>query len=295
MKVLEIENVHKIYELNELLKLLNQYRDKCTLIAGGTDVVIKLRDNKIKPIHLIDISDIDEMRFIKEDNEYIEIGALTTFTDIEKNAYFIDNLKGLSLAANSVGSPQIRNKGTVGGNICNGSPAADVVPPLLALNATAVIKSLYNSREIPLENIFIDKGTVDINFDEVLYSVKFKKLKHNEMLTFSKLGLRKALAITRISIAVYAKLKHNMEIDNIRIGSAALGKFCLRERKLEEFLNAKILNENIIEEAKREIYSVLNERLENRYSKCFKVEVSKGVLSEALTDILKCYKKSKAY
>lgn len=286
---MEIKNVHKIYELDELLKLLNKYRDKCTIMAGGTDVVIKLKENKIKPIHLIDISEIKEMRFIKEENEYIEIGALSTFTDIEKNNYFIDNLKGLSIAAKSVGSPQIRNKGTIGGNICNGSPAADIVPPLLALDATVVIKSLNNSREIPLENIFIDKGKVDINFDEILYSVKFKKLKHNEILTFSKLGLRKALAITRISIAVYVKLKQNMEIENIRIGSAALGKFCLRERNLEEFLIGKILNENSIKEAKKAIYSVLNERLENRYSKSFKVEASKGVLSEALTDILKSY------
>ena len=119
-----------------------------------------------------------------------------------------------------VGSPQIRNKGTIGGNIANGSPAADSVPPLMALDSIVTLLSIEGTREISLEDYYYDS----IKENELLVNVKFKKPKDNQVLTFAKLGLRKALAISRLTLSSYIEFE-DKTIDSIRVASGALANF----------------------------------------------------------------------
>ncbi|MTI68529.1 MAG: xanthine dehydrogenase family protein subunit M [Firmicutes bacterium] len=267
----------------EVLDLLNSYKRDAKLIAGGTDLVLDLREKKIKPKAIIDISNLDELKYIKKDDNYIEIGACTTFTDIEKSEILTDNLKGLKKAASEVGSPQIRNRGTIGGNICNASPAADIVPPLLSLDATVVIKSKENIREVSLEKIFLNKGKIDIKEDEMVSSVKFKNIKGK--LGFYKLGLRKALAISKIATAIYIEKEDNI-CKEIRIGNGALGRHGLRERKVEDYLINKEINEAIIEASATLLSGEIEKRLKGRSSLEFKKEAVKGTFKKAFKDAL---------
>ena len=172
VRILEEVKSFKSKSLDEALKLLETYGDKSKIIAGGTDLVIELRNHQINPKVIIDISSIDEIRYIKEEKGYIHIGAGTTFTDIAYSKLLDDKLEALKKSSRLVGSPLIRNKATVGGNICNGSPAADIVPPLLALEASVVIKSSYNAREIKLEDMLLDKGKVNLSQNEILTDIK---------------------------------------------------------------------------------------------------------------------------
>lgn len=270
----------------EVLSLLDEYKGDSKIIAGGTDIVIELRHDDNYPKALIDISSIKELSEIKEDEGIIEIGASATFTNVVNNTVLGSRLKGLKDAANSVGSPQIRNKGTVGGNIANGSPAADTVPPLLALDGVLVIKSKNNTREVPLEKIFLDKGKVDLKEDELLYSIKFKNLKENEGLGFSKLGLRKALAISRICTSIYIKVDGNNVCSEMRIGNGALGRHGLREREVEEFMVGKVLNEENINEGANLMAEVIKKRLDGRSSMEFKSEAVKGTFKKAVYNAL---------
>jgi len=289
---MELREVFKAKNLNEVLELLDQYKERGKIIAGGTDIVIDLRHGRISPEALIDISSVDELAFIKEVDEYIEIGAATTFTTIANSQDLNDRLNGLKEAARSVGSPQIRNRGTIGGNICNGSPAADTVPPLLALGSKAIIRSNDGEREVSLDEFFLDKGKVDLKDNEILFSLKFKNPTSNQGVSFSKLGLRKALAISRICTSVYAHLDEDGKCKEIRIANGSLGKYALREREVENFFIGKDMNsEKAIEEGINLLNEEVSKRLAGRSTVEFKSEAVKGTFRKAITEALDACKK----
>lgn len=277
-----LKKVYKPETIKEALKLLNKYSSSGKIIAGGTDLIIHLKENKLDLETLIDISDIKNMKFIKEENGFIEIGANITFTELIKSSIINENIKGLIDAAKNIGSPQIRNRGTIGGNICNGSTAADIVPPLLSLDSILTIMNKDKTREIPLEKIYTDKGKVDLKENEILYSIKF--IKPSQYLSFVKLGLRKALAITKINISVLLDIDDDNKIIEIRIASGALEKHPIRERNLENFLKDKVLNNELIDKAKDIFTRELEERLGARYSKEFKINISENILEKVLKE-----------
>ncbi|MEG0372145.1 MAG: FAD binding domain-containing protein, partial [Clostridium sp.] len=109
---MDLQSVFKAYSLEEALRLLKENAPNAKVIAGGTDIVIELKERKLKAQTMIDISSIDELKFVRDNGEYVEIGAGTSFTDIWQNELITKEFKGLSDAARSVGSPQIRNRGT---------------------------------------------------------------------------------------------------------------------------------------------------------------------------------------
>ena len=146
----------------EVLDILDKEKKNAQLIAGGTDLVIDIRNRRNQGNILVNISNMEELRFIHVEDSEILIGAATTFTDIVNCKEMRDKYQGLWKASKSVGSPQIRNAGTIGGNLCNGSPAADSVPPLLALDAQVLIRSSGNTRRIPLKNFYQEIGRAHV-------------------------------------------------------------------------------------------------------------------------------------
>ncbi len=279
-----VTRVLKAYSIEETLDFMEKYGEKAELLAGGTDLLVDIRAGKNKGSVIIDISDVKEMKKIEIGEDDIVLGALTTFTDIVENDYLKENVTGLWKAAKSVGSPQIRNMGTVGGNICNGSPAADIVPPLLVLDAKLNIKSRSKQRKIKLKEFYMENGSRNLRSDELLYSISFTKSRDkNIRIGFEKLGLRNALAISRISCSVYAIIGENNRIENIRIASGALGKYPLREYALEKFLKDKNLNDGLIEEAAEIFSHEVKQRLSGRSSCPYKKEAVKGIFKKAIS------------
>lgn len=277
-----IEKVIKCKSVNEVLALLMEYGRDAKLIAGGTDIIIQLRHGRVSPKVLIDISSVGELKYIKEKSGFIEIRGATTFKEIQESIYFRGNMNEFSKAASMVGSPQIRSTATVGGNICNGSPAADIVPPLLALDAVATIKSGRGTREVNLQDFFIGKGRVDLAPDELFYSVRFKALEEGSALSFSKLGLRKALAISRICTSIMVELDEDQSCTNIRIASGSLGEYGVREKRVEEFYIGKKIDERSIEEGLRLLRESVEYRLRGRSSLPYKIEAVESTFKEAM-------------
>lgn len=278
---MSIEKVYISKNLEELLDIMN--REDVDIISGGTDILVKIRNKKIEPKTIVDISKVKELRYIEKNNEYIEIGSTTTFTDIVNSKIFDDGLFGFKKACKLVGSPQIRNRGTIGGNIINGSSAADSVPPLLCLDAILVYESKGKKREVLLEDFYLDKENCNINKNELLTKIKIKILKGK--LSFSKLGLRKALAISRISNSIFLELDKN-KIANIKIASGALGLYPLRERKVEEFLLGKELSEATKEEAFNILLDSMKERLEGRSTFPYKKIAVEHTFKEAFEEVI---------
>lgn len=275
--------VYKRESKDEVVKLLGKYKEDGKIIAGGTDLLIDLRNKRISPKALIDISTIGELKNIEEKGDLIEIGGGVTFTQIVENKLFKNSLYGFKKACRMVGSPQIKNKGTIGGNIVNSSPAADAIPPLICLDATLILESLGGKREIRLEDFYRDRENFNIRSDELLVAIRFKRPKDNQNLSFAKLGLRKALSISRISIAVLLEVDEDKKVRDIRVTSGSIGRYPMREPELEEFLLGKVIEE-VADEAVKVLRGVMDKRLEGRSSLPYKRIAVEKVLKDALLE-----------
>lgn len=280
---MSLRGVYNGKNIAEVLELLNQYGEESKIISGGTDIVISLRNSKISPKVLIDISKIEELKKIEDDGEYITIGGATTFTQIVESPLFQENLYGFHKACRMIGSPQIRNKGSIGGNIAHGSSAADGIPPLIALESMITLASLSGKREILLEDYYNNP----IKDDELLISISFKKPKDNQVLSFAKLGLRKSLAISRLTLSSFIEFDEDGRIKDIRLASGALGKYPMREREVEEYLLGKYLNEESIEGATDKLRDAMEIRLKGRSTLAYKRIAIYSILKESLEETLK--------
>ena len=275
-----LREVYNGKTIDEVVELLNKYGKEAKIIAGGTDLVIELRNKKISPRVLIDITKIEELKTIEDDGEYITIGGGVTFTQIVESPLFEKNLHGFHKACRMVGSPQIRNKGTIGGNIAHGGSAADGIPPLIALGSMITLVSASGKREISLEDYYYNP----IKDDELLTTIRFKRQKDNEVLSFAKLGLRKALAISRLTLSTFIEFAECGKIKDVRVASGALGKYPMREPEVEAYLIGKYLNEESIEGATDALQKSMDIRLEGRSTLPYKRVAIYSILKEALEE-----------
>lgn len=281
-----VKEVFNCDTIDEVVELLDKYKESAKLIAGGTDIIVAIKEKRFEPEILIDISKTKELRTVKVEDNKVIMGAATTFTDVVNNPIFKDNFYGLYKACKMVGAPQIRNKGTVGGNIANNSPAADSVPPLICLEAKLRLVSKDGIREVSLEDYYTDKTNCGIKENELITAIIFDKLEEKEVLTFAKLGLRKALAISRLTASALVKLNDSNIIEKIRVSSGTISKYPMREYKVEEYLLGKKLNEDSIDEAIKVLQEEMGQRLEGRSTLPYKRRAVESILKEVFQERL---------
>jgi len=236
--------------LDEALELLQKNETGLKIVAGGSDVVVQLRDGIIKPDSLLNILSLKELRFIKRTGGLIHIGALSTYSDIINN----DNVQKygwvLAEAAKQIGALQLQNTATIGGNLGNASPAGDSLPPLYALNATVITRSLSNRREIPIEDFFLAYRKTALKNDELIEEVYFDALGPNDRAGYMKLGLREANAISIVDVAVVLKGRRaDNSFEDIRIAIGAVAPVIKRARKCEQELIRKPLTTQLVQRA----------------------------------------------
>src|SRR5699024_8450029 len=190
------------------------------LIAGGTDVLIKAREGKenYTEVPLIGINHIAELHQIYlDDDQTLVIGALNTFTEVEKNPLVKKYLPMLSQAVSFVGGPQTRHVATIGGNICNGATSADSAPTLFAYNALLEIHSADGKKEVPIADFYKGAGWVDLKAGEVLVNIKITKDNYKGFVgNYTKFAQRNALDIANLSCACLFKVVNN-QIADLRI------------------------------------------------------------------------------
>jgi CO/xanthine dehydrogenase FAD-binding subunit len=260
--------------LKEACGLLWDSGGKAKLIAGGTDLVIGLRNGDLKLQCLIDITNIAELRRIEERDGMISIGAAVTHSEIASSALVKKYGKLLSDAASEIGSPQIRNLGTIGGNIINASPAADTLPPLMVLDTIGTVVSKEGEKEVPLQYLF--KGPYETNLKsyEILVQVKFQKLPSDVRSSFVRLARREAMAIARVSVAIVLQIeKRNKLIKDVRISVGAVTPTPLRMSDAEGFLKEKSLNGERLRMASQKVSEAMIQRAGVRASTSYKAPV----------------------
>jgi carbon-monoxide dehydrogenase medium subunit len=258
--------------LEEALSLLNQHGEKAKLIAGGTDVIVLIKQKAMMPevlISLRGIPGLDQIRY----NGALKIGPMVTHRDIEKSEVIRKEFSALTDAADVLGSIQIRNVATIGGNICTAAPSADTATPLLVLGTQVKIKSLKEERIIPIEEFFKGPGESVLKTGEMVKELIIPKLLPNTGSAYYKLQRRLALDLPILGVSVLLSLDknkvacsdmlctaspissilHKMEEDEIickdvRIALGVAAPTPMRAVKAEVLLRGKKLSDELLEE-----------------------------------------------
>lgn len=269
--------------LDEALSLMSEHAGKIKPYAGGTDLMVQLRagEKRAKEIEiLLDCAGIVEMRGIEQKSGWIQIGAMTTHMELTQSELIQQNVKFLADAAATVGSPQIRNVATIGGNVLNGSPAADTVSPLAALDAVLIVHSKDGMRECPMGDTYCVTKEVRLAPDELVTKIVFPELKGYQTV-FLKVGRRKALAISRLNVAVALKLERGV-ITGARIAPGCV--FVVPERV--ERAEALLLNEQpergLFEEVGKAVAEEMVRKTGVRWSTDYKKPVLTALTQRAL-------------
>lgn len=250
-------------------------------LAGGTDLVLHMQTGKIQPIALIDLRMIPELKVIRESDGFIEIGSMTTFAEMEQNQLINKNAYALWLACQTMGSPQIRNQATLGGNLGNCSPAADGLPPLLALGTEVHLISSNGSELVPLENLLTRSPLYAKDTLIQGFRIPLKGLKSG----FAKLGRRRALAIARLNVAVAVEMNGDIATQ-VRVALGAVGRRAFLSESLAQELSGQKINEAWIEKGIEQVQLVVREALGARASAPYKRVAVAGVFREALGSLI---------
>jgi carbon-monoxide dehydrogenase medium subunit len=260
----------------EILKILKQEKSEACIVAGCSNVLPYIKDKIISPKLLLDISGIEELNYIKKNESNLCIGATTTISDLISSKIIREECNVLYQVAEQFADPTVRNRATIGGNLADASPAADTAPLLLALDAVLEVESMEGKREIFLKDFFIGPRETVLHDDEMIISIKFKNDPINKQGCFIKLGLRQAMAIAVVTIAMILEIEKN-KVKDIRIAMGSIAPIPLRLFKTEEFLKNKEVNDDLIEKAKNKVYDEVNPISDIRASKEYRRYVS-GIL-----------------
>jgi len=260
----------------EVLEILQEEKEKACIVAGCSNVLPNLRDRKIAPRVLVDITNLESLRGIVKEEGKIWLGPLTTIYELISSKIIYKEYKVLAQAAREFADPLVRNTATIGGNLITASPAADMAVPLLSLDAVIRIESLKSKREVKLNNFFIGPGKTILNNNELVVGIEFEQSDINKNGGFIKIGQRKAMAISIATIAVNIDWEENI-IKQIRIAAGSVAPIPLRLRGVEEFLKNNELTQELIEEAADKVTKEVNPISDIRASEEYRRYIS-GIL-----------------
>jgi len=236
--------------VKEVFSFLKDYGPKATLIAGGTDVMVKIRNRHLSPEVLVSLRGLEELRYITKKKGY-HIGAMTTHGMLEHSDMVRTELSALHDGASRVGSVQIRNVATVGGNICNASPSADTAGPLLVLDATLILEGPDGRRTVPIVDFFTGPSKTVRQQDEILIEFDIPEEMSGFGSAYWKHSRRKAMDLPILGVAVAVRLADDETVSDVRIGLTVAAPTPIRAYKAEEFLMGKRLDDDVLEAAGR--------------------------------------------
>jgi CO/xanthine dehydrogenase FAD-binding subunit len=217
--------------LADALAARAEHRD-AVVVQGGTDVYVEVNFGRLRPASILDLGRVDELRGIARENGTVRIGAGATYHEMIGALH--DDAPALVIASRTVGSPPIRNRGTIGGNLGSASPAGDCHPPLLAAGATLELSSPAATRFVPVEEFFVGPKHSVLAADEVIVAVHVARATGPQ--SFSKVGVRNAMVIAVCSFAIAL----HPESGRVGTGIGSAGPIPLRSREAEQFLEGHL-------------------------------------------------------
>lgn len=279
---------HTAHDLNEALALAEQFRERKRFLAGGTDLMVRLKEGKVREDVIVDCSRLSELRYIREENGVIRIGALTTHDDLDNSPVVRGGGLALAVAASKVGGPQIRHMGTIGGNVANASPAGDTLPALVALDAHVTLASQSGTRTVPIIDFFTGPGRSVLAPDELVTEFSFTATGEHERSAFRKLGSRQSVTISTANVALYFSMNAERRIQEARIAFGSLAPTIVRAHKTEELFCRlpPILSFDAIHGAAQMAWKEVAPIDDLRATAVYRKEVAVGLLTEAAYEAL---------
>ena len=274
---------HSPASLEDALTYLSDHAETCKSIAGGTDLIPDLRAEKLHPRHILNVLELEELGGISETENMIRIGPTTTFTELIENDLINRFLPLLVKASSQVGGPQIRNRGSIGGNICTGSPAADVLPAVIALDSELDLRSKKNgTRRIPANEAVQAPYNTNLEPDELLTGIFIHKLQPGTRCAYEKIATRNAMARAFMNLSIVLHRDEEGVITDVRIVPGAMMAFARRITVAEEVLAGKKPDEPLIEKAAETLLG----DLEGVWISDYKIPVFRNIFKRLLKQLL---------
>ena len=252
--------------------------------AGGTDLMVLLEAGKLPHKNYLNIWHLAELRGIQDTSDFVTLGALTTYTDVQSHPILRQEFPMLCQAASETGGLAIQNRGTLGGNIVNASPAADSPPALLAYNAELELLSVRGSRWVPYQSFHTGYKQMNLEPDELLARIRLPRRAEKLTHYYRKVGTRKAQAISKTCFAATAAVEQDI-IDYVRIAVGSVAPIPLRCRQTEGVLQGKQLTGELIEEGKKQLAREITPIDDIRSTKNYRMKVTLNVLEDFLRQL----------
>jgi xanthine dehydrogenase FAD-binding subunit len=263
----------KAGSIQEAIQLLEQ-NPEAHLIAGGTDVLVKLHKGKAQFPYLVDIHDIAELNFIDcNDNGDLVIGPLTCFTHVAESELIRKHIPVLADAVLTIGGPQVRNMATIGGNLCNGVPSADSATPLIALDAMVTIAGRRGERQIALEDFFLGPGRVALEHHEIMTAITVTRANYEGHTGhFIKYAMRDAMDIATIGCSAVCRIEDGILAD-MRLAYGVAAPVPIRCRDTEKKVRGRKISRQLLDDISKAVGNDVRPRTSWRAAKEFRLQI----------------------
>lgn len=235
--------------LGEACSILQEHDGTAKVMAGGTDLLVKMKHRATAPKYVIGLKNVPGLDSITySDSEGLRVGSLVTHQSIADNSIIRERFGALASACSKIGTPQVRNMGTIGGNLCNAAPSADSAPPLIAHRAMVRLVSPDGERFVPLEEFFTGPGNTVLASNEILTEIQVPSSPNRGV--YLKLPARTAVDIAAVGVAALITLDSKGEIcRDARIVLGAVSPTPMRAKKAERAIKGKEVTDSLIEKA----------------------------------------------
>lgn len=280
----------KARSMREVLEVLSQ-NPGAKVLAGGTDLVIDLKTGRVKAEKIVDIGELTELRYIVDNPFSLAIGALTTIQQILDSPLVKSKAPLLWEAASQFAYWQIRNRATVGGNLCNASPAADLAPPLLVYEAVVKAVSLKGERFIPIKDFFKGYRQTALGEDEILAEVLIPyRMFQGYGSAYGKIGRRRGHDISVVSAAIAVKIEEGV-ISDVKVALGSVAPVPIRARSVEDYLRGKQPLVDIIEEAGKIVLNDISPISDVRAPAEYRARIAQVLVRDLLSEaVKKCFR-----
>jgi CO/xanthine dehydrogenase FAD-binding subunit len=271
--------------LTEALRMLNETKYK--IIAGGTDVLIRMRIGPISEKKLLNVYQLEELRYVRSEGDLIRVGALSRISDVAQSPEVRKFALPLAQAADDFGSMQLTNKATIGGNLANASPSADCIPPLYSLDATLTVASMGGERQIPIKDFFMGYKQLDLRQNELITEISFRKMTRDEDGLYLRHTLRFGEAISVVGVSLCLKsARKSGEFVTARIALGAVSPTVVRAYKTEEIVTQGVLDEARMWAASRAVTESISPITDVRGTREYRQEIAVNLTYRGLHEIL---------
>ena len=284
----DIKALYEAESVAHAIQLLMEHPE-AQIIAGGSDVLVQIREGKRAGKELVSIYGLDEIRGVSlEEDGTIRIGSLTSFSHITRNPIIQAHINVLGQAVDQVGGPQIRNIGTIGGNTCNGVTSADSASTLLAWDAIVELTGKDGVRRLPIRDFYMKAGVVDLHPDEIQTAILIPKEAYaGYQGHYIKYAMRNAMDIATTGCSVNVKLSADKKtLEDVRIAYGVAGPVPMRCPTAEALAKGKAVSAEVVEAFGQAVLEDINPRDSWRASKAFRqhiaVELSKRALQKSI-------------